>query len=428
MSDSTLDEKVYWHPDTDLDPGVEQTLPHTVQVLIVGGGYTGLSAALYLAQNGVQVAVVDREAGPGYGASGRNAGMVLSGYPLDCSSLLGRFGTKRAKALFSASLEAVELVASLIKQGGIACDFQSTEHITAAVRSGHREWLHREQESMAQVSGRIPRLLDSKQMREELGTGVYWGGLADPWAASLNPARYAAGLSSLAKAAGAAVFWDTAVEHIPQDRSNIQVQTRRGKIRAEKILVAANGLMHGLDSWLKRRVAPVESVITATHKVPPQVMDSVLPGNKIVSDTKRVLHYFRRSPDGTRLLFGGRPPLLRGSLPKRAMALYTDMRAVFPQLQPYRPRWVWSGNVGFTRDHMPHAGKRDKLVYALGYCGHGIALATYLGRQAAKAVLEENLPDVPFPQASFPGFPTYGKRAWFIPPALAWFSLLDRLG
>ncbi len=428
MSDSTLAEKVYWHRDADLDPDVEQSLPHTVQVLIVGGGYTGLSAALYLAQNGVQVAVVDQEAGPGQGASGRNAGMVLSGYPLDCSTLLDRFGAQRAKALFSVSLEAVDLVAFLIKQGGIACDLQPTEHITAAVRPGHRQWLYREQESMAQVSGRIPRLLDSKQMREELGTGVYWGGLADPWAASLNPARYVAGLCSLAKAVGAAVFWDTAVEHIPQGRGNKQVQTSRGKIRAEKILVAANGLMHGLDSWIKRRVAPVESVITATRKVPPEVMDAVLPGNKIVSDTKRVLHYFRRSPDGTRLLFGGRPSLVRGSLSKRAMALYTDMRAVFPQLQPYRPEWVWSGHVGFTRDHMPHAGKRDGLVYALGYCGHGIALATYLGRQAAKAVLEEDLHALPFPQTSFPGFPIYGKRAWFIPPALAWFSLLDRLG
>lgn len=425
-----MPESVYWRwgQDKAWPPGNEP-LPAKTAFLIVGAGYTGLSAALSLARNGGQVTVVDQETGPGQGASGRNGGMVLSGYPLDCSTLITRFGPQRAKALFAASLEAVSEVESIINQEKIACAFQRTEHIAAAVHPSHKDWLYREQDRVASISGQVPRVLNAEEMREGLGTNYYWGGLADPWAAALNPFEYATGLYEAALAAGAGFSWQTGVLGIDREPSGVRVQTSRGLIRAEQVLVAANGLVQGLGAWLSKRVVPVESVIMATEEIPPEVMNSVLPKENTVSDTKRVLSYFRRSPDGKRLLFGGRPPMLRGSLGQQALALHKNMAAIYPQLKVYRPACAWSGRVGFTRDHMPHAGEKDGQMYALGYCGHGIALATYLGRQMAKAVMgQENLLYLPFPGSSFPGFPLYSKRAWFIPPALAWFSLLDRWG
>ncbi len=427
MPYTTIPERIYWssrfknESEEDLFPG-----PKT-QILIIGSGYTGLSAALHLARNDVQVMVVDQEDGPGQGASGRNGGIVLSGYPVDCTTLIDKFGSERAQTLFNISRRAISGVEKLIQEGNIACDFMPRKHITAAVRPGHRDWLRQEQESMAKISGTSPRVLDAGQMRKELGTNAYWGGLADPWSASLNPARFAAGLHQMALAAGVKFSWSTRVHAIQNENRRIRMQTSRGDIVADQVVLATNAFTPILNDWLGRRVVPVESVMIATEEVPDEVIQTVLPQGNTASDTKRVLHYFRKSPDGKRILFGGRPSLIWGSLQDKGFALHKDMLTVFPQLRPYKPAWVWSGQVGFTRDHLPHSGDINGLWYATGYCGHGIALATYLGRQMANAVLgSDNPKDWDFPGPPFPRFPLYRKRAWFVPLTLAWFGLLDR--
>jgi glycine/D-amino acid oxidase-like deaminating enzyme len=427
MPHTPIPEQVYWGFGSWGEPEHEPTLGNKTQVCIVGSGYTGLSAALHLARNGVQATVVDQEVGPGQGASGRNGGMVLSGYPLDCTTLIHKFGSERAKTLFSASRRAVSGVKKLVQEGNIACDLMSREHVTAAVRPGHRDWLRQEQESMAEISGTSPRLLDAGQMREELGTNAYWGGLVDPWSASLNPFRFAVGLHQMASDAGVEFSWSTRVHAIQNEHQRTRIRTSRGEIVADQVVLATNAFTPVLNDWLGRRVVPVESVMIATEEVPDDVIRTVLPRGNTVSDTKRVLHYFRKSPDGKRVLFGGRPPLIRGSLQDKALALHKDMLTVFPQLGSYKPARVWSGQVGFTRDHLPHSGDKNGLGYAMGYCGHGIALATYLGRQLAKAVLNGDNPrSLDFPGTPFPRFPLYRKRAWFVPLTLALFGLLDR--
>lgn len=427
MTHTPIPEEVYWSGRLNIEPEDTQPLGQKTQILIVGGGYTGLSAALHLARNGVQTTVVDQETGPGQGASGRNGGMVLSGYPLDCSTLIKKFGLKRAQTLFSASRHAVNGLERLIQEGNIDCDFVRSEHVSAAVHSGHWDWLRQEQENMAEISGSSPRLLDAGQMREELGTSAYWGGLADPWAAALNPARLIAGLYQMALAAGVRFSWMTRVHALQDEDKSIRIQTTRGDIQADQVLLATNAFTSDLDPWLGRRVVPIESVIIATEEIPDEVIRTVLPQGNTVSDTKRVLHYFRRSPDGKRVVFGGRPPLIWGSLQDKARALHKDMLFVFPQLRPYNPACVWSGLVGFTRDRLPHSGDTNGFLYATGYCGHGTALAIYLGQQIAQAVLRSGNPgDLDFPGTPFPRFPLYRKRAWFVPLTLAWFGLLDR--
>lgn len=422
-----IPEGIYWSCRSKNEPEDDRLPGPKTQILIVGSGYTGLSAALHLARNGVQVMVVDQEAGPGQGASGRNGGMVLSGYPLDCTALIHKFGSERARALFNISRTSVSGVEKLIQEGNIACDFMPQKHVTAAFRPGHRDWLRQEQESMAEISGISPRLLDADQMWDELGTNAYWGGLADPWSASLNPVRFAAGLQQMALDAGVEFSWSTRVHAIQNENRRPRIQTSRGDIVADQVVLATNAFTPVLNDWLGRRVVPVESVMIATEEVPDEVIRTVLPHGNTVSDTKRVLHYFRKSPDGKRVLFGGRPPLILGSLQSKGYALHKDMLTVFPQLRPYKPAWVWSGQVGFTRDNLPHSGDISGLWYAAGYCGHGIALATSLGRQMANAVLgSDNPKDLDFPGTPFPRFPLYRKRAWFVPLTLAWFGLLDR--
>lgn len=427
MPYTSIPEEIYWSGWSKKEPAEDQFSGPKTQVLIIGSGYSGLSAALHLARNGVQVLLADQENGPGQGASGRNGGLVLSGYPLDCTALIRKFGSEQASTLFNMSQRAVSGVEKLIQKGNIDCDFMPQKHVTAAVRPGHWDWLRREQESMAKISGTSPRLLDAGQVQEELGTDAYWGGLVDPWSASLNPVRFARGLHQMALDSGVRFSWSTRVHGIRRESRSIQTQTSRGEISADQVLLATNACTPGLNNWLGRRVVPVESVMIATEEVPEEVIRTVLPWGNTVSDTKRVLHYFRKSPDGKRILFGGRPPLLWGSLQDKGLALHRDMLSVFPQLKAYKPAFVWSGQVGFTRDHLPHSGNKNGLWYSLGYCGHGIALATYLGRQMAKAVLGLNNPSgFDFPDSSFPRFPLYRKRAWFVPLTLAWFGLLDR--
>jgi glycine/D-amino acid oxidase-like deaminating enzyme len=355
--------------------------------------------------------------------------MLLSGYPVDCTTLIQRYGTARARELFAFTLRAVDEVRELIRTGDISCDLTSAEHITAAVHPGHRKWLSREQDSVAEVSGFEPRLLSAEQMSRTVGTNRYWGGLSDPWAAALNPAGFAAGLYRMARNTGVQVYWRVQVQEIEKNQSRPRVRTDQGTVDVDCIVWAGNGYSSCPVSSLHRRIVPVQSMMIATREVPQEVMDTVLPRGNTVSDTQRLLHYFRKSPDGRRLLFGGRPAVCRGSLQAQARALHRDMIALYPQLASYGPEYAWSGQVGFTRDIMPHAGIENGLGYAVGFCGHGIALSTYLGRLVAEGILtrEGGHSLLPFPDPSFPIFPLYRKRAWFVPLAVAWYGLLDRL-
>jgi glycine/D-amino acid oxidase-like deaminating enzyme len=207
--------------------------------------------------------------------------------------------------------------------------------------------------------------------------------------------------------------------------SGFTVGTNRGALVADAVILATNGYSGPIVPWLQRRLVPTESLMIATEKLPVDLAQSLIPRGRMIYDTKIFLFYFRLSPDGRRLLFGGRPKSPRKTLRENAAYMYRDMLRVYPQLKKVRIEFAWSGKLGFTLDRSPHIGRHNGLYYAAGYCGHGIALATYLGEKLAAMVQGKN-PHTAFGDLTFKAIPFFGGNPWFQPLVYFYFGLLDR--
>ncbi len=403
----------------------DQALSSRTDVLVVGSGYTGMTAALRLSQNGAKVLVLDKEP-IGSGASSRNGGLVLTGLSVPPASLLKTYGTADAQRLFSASVAAVDCVENIIKEGDLDCSFQRCGHVQAACRPGHLEALRKEQAVLAETFNYETSLLGAEAIKTELGSDYYYGGLLDPLCGEIQPARFIQGLARMAAEAGVELHSGVEVLDITRQSGHFIVRTSRKTILADQIVAATNGYTGPQFPWLQRRIVPVDSLIIATEALPPETRASLIPRKRVFSDTKRFLFYFRLSPDGKRLIFGGRPRFMHKGLIHNAGRMYQDLCRVFPQLSGIGISHAWTGKVGFPRDFLPHLGKNEGLWYALGYGGHGVALATYLGDRLASWMQGRKEAPV-FAQTRFRAFPLYNGRPWFLPLVHQSYSLLDRI-
>jgi len=402
-------------------------LPERADVAVVGGGYTGLSAARTLAAAGASVVVLEGRT-VGWGASSRNGGQVLTGGKLGAPELLRRFGRERARRLHRASLDAIDFVERLVQNEGIDCGFARVGHLDAAAKPSHFASLERQQDTLGREFDHRVTLIPRTAQRAELGSDYYHGALLDEASGCLNPARYVAGLAAAAARRGARLAEHATVARIERGSGGFRLETSRGTLAAREVLVASNGYTTALTPRLRRRVIPLGSYIIATAPLPEATAAALLPRRRVVFDSKHFLYYFRLSED-RRLLFGGRAqftPATEGSTRRSAEILRRGLLHVFPELAGVEIEYVWSGNVCFTRDLFPHAGTLDELRYAMGYCGHGVAMASYLGDVMADVMLGR--PDRnPFRDLPFPAIPLYDGRPWFLPAVALWFRLLDWL-
>jgi glycine/D-amino acid oxidase-like deaminating enzyme len=406
----------------------EPVVPARADVAIVGAGYTGLAAALQVARTGASVVVLERER-VGWGASSRNGGQVLTGFKLDPATLVGRFGTARARELFDASLESIAALERLIADEAIECDYLRTGHVQAASKPAHFEAFQDEQALLARVFDHRVDVLPAADQGAEIGTDAYFGVMVDRRSGALNPARYVDRLGAGACRAGAAIVEHTRVSHVSRRGSRWIVTTDRGAIDAGELLVATNGYADEAVPWLQRRLVPIGSYIIATEPLAPADATSLLPAGRMAFDSKHFLHYYRLSRDH-RLLFGGRAQFTRPTREttrRSARILRQEMVAIFPSLRSARVEYAWSGNVAFTRDQLPHAGRVEGAYYAGGYCGHGIAMATRLGELIARRMGGEPI-DHPLFDDRFPPIPLYRGTPWFLPLAGAYYALKDWLG
>ena len=402
-----------------------QTDRSRVDVAIVGGGYTGLSAARTLARAGATVVVLERES-IGWGASSRNAGQVLTGLRLDPATLVARYGEPRARVLFAASLAAIDMLESLIAEEHLACDYERTGHIQAAWKRAHFDDFRKEQQLLRRVFDHDVTLVPREAQAAEMASERYCGLLVDGRSAAINPARYVHGLAAAAVGAGASIRERTAVERIGRASSRWTLATTSGTIDAGDVLVATGGYTDGTGAPLHRRFVPVGSYVIATEPLGQQAARSLLPHNRMAFDSKHFLYYFRLTPD-TRLLFGGRAQFgrpTREATRRAAAILQQGLVAIFPQLASVGVEYAWSGNVAFTRDQMPRAGRLDGLWYAGGYCGHGIAMATYLGALVARRIAGEPI-DHPLFDDRFAPIPLYNGWPWFLPLVGAYYAVKD---
>lgn len=395
-------------------------LPGRADVAIVGAGYTGLSAALALARHGASVAVVERHHA-GWGASGRNGGFVLPGYKPDPDELASRLGIGRARALYAASLEAVTGLESLVAREAIACGYARCGWISLAGRPRHLRGLERTARLLRRHIGHETVLLNRAELRTEVGTGRYHGGLLDPMAGALHPGRFCSGLARAAVGAGAALVEGVAVLGVTRGARAFSVATSAGTLEAAEVLVATNGYTGAAFPALRRRVVPVGSYVVATAPLG-KLGAEVLPRGRVMSDTWNLLHYFRLSEAG-RLVFGGRASFTPTDALRAARTLEADLRALFPQLAGVPLDYAWSGSLGVARDRLPHAGRLDGVHYALAYAGHGVALATWLGARVGDALAGRGA--MPELGGALPPIPLYRGTPWFLPVVGGYYRVKD---
>jgi glycine/D-amino acid oxidase-like deaminating enzyme len=419
------EKRPYWHATMPALPDRRgRPLPDTAEVVVIGGGYTGVNAARELARAGAAVTLLEAET-LGFGASTRNGGIVHPGYKWGPTALIERYGEATGRALYGETLEAYELVKRLIADEAIDCEFRQTGYLELAYGPSHVEDLHEAIASLSVVGGQA-RFVPRERLREEIGSDAYYGGMLVENGGLLHPAKYFAGLAAAADAAGADLHEGVRATSIRrQADGRLVVETTRGAIIAKDVVVGTNGYTDGVAPALRRRIIPIGSYIIATEPLPEELARALSPKGRAFFDTKNFLYYWHVSDD-RRMIFGGRASFLPTSIDRTAAILHRGLLEVHPQLAGYRVEYAWGGNVGFTFDRMPHVGRRDGVTYAMGCCGTGVALMTSLGTAVGRWLAGGEPPALA--RLEFPIVPVpYEGRPWFLPFAGEWFRLQDRL-
>ncbi|MFO1079898.1 MAG: FAD-dependent oxidoreductase [Reyranellaceae bacterium] len=430
--------KDIYHPDFKAEPwwweawrpsnALSQDPPARSDVVIVGAGYGGLATALELRRNGVEAVVLER-GDFGVGASTRNGGMISGGTNLG-KGISGNSPTaeefeRNKAAIMAAGADSLTVLEDIIAREGIDCGLHRNGRFVGAWTPRHWDDLAAKVETWNKYADAGAEMVPRDAQRAYIASDYYYGGLFASRSGHLHPALYYKGLLEAAHRAGAVLCAQVEAERIEKTAGGWQVLTAKGPIAAREVVIATNGYTGGLTPRLQRRVVPVASHIIATEELPFHA-STLIPELRAVGDTKRVLTYYRPSPDGKRLIFGGRARFTAAPPEVSAPALYRYMTDRFPQLGDVRITHVWTGNVAFAIDYMPHMGQDEGLHYLLGCNGNGVAMMTYLGTQTAKKIAGgRNVPVNPLDGRTFPTHPLYHGNPWFLPMIGAWYRTRD---
>jgi len=417
----------YWWDASPRAPETPATLPASADVLVIGAGYTGLHAALQTARAGLATVVVDAEAA-GFGCSTRNGGQISTSVKPSFATLKARYGEALAVAILKEGQASLDHVAEFVRTEAIECDFSVVGRFHGAHTRALYDQLERDSQTRHPAFETGAFMVPRDRQHTELGTDAYWGGVVFPRHASLDPGKYHAGLLNVARRAGAQIVGHCRVNDLQRIPQGFEVSTTAGRIRASKVIVATNGYTGPLTPWQQRRVIPIGSYVIATEAIPKDTMDRLFPTNRILSDTRKLVYYYRPSPDRSRVLFGGRVSLQETDPRKSGPKLLAELVRLFPELYQIRLSHSWAGIVAYTFDTLMHCGEDNNLFHAMGYCGSGVGMAGYLGSKVGKAAagLEKDLG--PFSEIPFQTRPLYTGNPWFLAPSVALYRLRDRLG
>nr|WP_306265084.1 FAD-binding oxidoreductase [Pararhizobium sp. IMCC3301] len=394
-----------------------------VDVAIIGGGYTGLSAALHLAQAGLRVAVLEAKR-VGWGASGRNGGQIHSGQRQDPEWFEARYDDAVARKFFQMGEDAKTLVHRLIEKHRIACELKA-----GLIHAAHKQsFVPLYRDHVAHMTSRYNHplaWLDREEACHRLGTDAYFGAIYDPTAGHLHPLKFALGLAEAAIAEGALIFENTPVQQIT-DWDQPTLVTPGGVVRADKLLLCGNGYMSGLAPELDARVMPINNFIAATRPLSPTEIP--LPGDECASDSRFVINYWRMSAD-SRLLFGGGENYSARFPPDIKAFVRKPLSLIYPQFKDIEIDYAWGGTLAVTVHRVPLLQRlKDRVWTAAGFSGQGVTIAPLAGQILAEAVLGR--PDrleayAALPTPAFPG----GKllRPAVLALGMGWFALRDRL-
>ncbi|MFL9927363.1 FAD-binding oxidoreductase [Herbaspirillum lusitanum] len=414
----------YWWdaapPETALDD-----LPGKVDVVVVGSGYCGLTAAAEMAGGGASVAVLDAQE-LGIGGSTRSGGMVSSGQKLVVSNAISGVSPDRLERLLRESLASFDYLKELVQTESLDADLHISGRFFGAYTPAHFERLRGQGQLLREKTGVTVHEIQRKDQHAVIGSDYYHGGIVVDEYGGLHTAKYHRSLRDLARRRGAGLFSHAPVDRIERAGSGFRVVTGRGSISAAHVVLATNGYTGGVVPYLQKRVVPVASYQIATAPLPAGLMTRLIPGRRMISDSKRNLFYIRPSPDGTRILFGSRPTI--NDIPEREAAglLHRKLVEVWPELQDVQITNCWKGYVAMTWDKIAHIGEQDGLHYAVGCNGNGVALMTYLGSRIARKVLAKADAACAFDEGSFPGSPLGGAQSWVVPFGAALYRIGDR--
>ncbi|WBU57764.1 NAD(P)/FAD-dependent oxidoreductase [Paracoccus sediminicola] len=416
----------YWWEAAPVVPLPETPLPKRADVVIIGAGYAGLSAAIELARQGRSVVALDRM-NPGEGASSRNGGITSGNIRVGFDALVKRHGEARALAIEAEGKDARDYLYDVISTERIDCDLQLTGRFNGAIGQEQYDTAARNAEKLAKKLGIDAFAVPHAEQHSYIGTDHYRGGSVRMDIGGLHPAKLHAGLLRVAQEAGVEIHSGTHVSSVSRDVRGFRVVTGRGEVSAGKLLVCTNGYTDGADPWLRRRLVPVRSRIIATERLAPEVMDRLMPRRSMFGEFKKVGNYYRPSPDGTRILIGGRDSVQMGNSDAGNQRLRGDLARLFPELADVGLSHSWWGYVAMNRDMLPRIFAHDGILYATGFCGSGVVWANWLGYRAARKLIgEDRAPGSAFDFRPPAAIPFYAGKPWFMPAFISMYRLQDR--
>ncbi|WP_342653365.1 FAD-binding oxidoreductase [Pseudomonas sp. F3-2] len=399
-------------------------------VVIIGAGYTGLSAARHIADSGREPLIVDANT-LAWGASGRNGGVVSPKFRVGFSALMARYNRDTALHMYRTGYAAVDSLVETVETLGLT---DASLHMGGHIAAAHNvhalaglestaNWIKRE------TGGASSVMIPADQVREMTGSTIFAGGLLTPKAGGIHPLNYARGIARHLTDRGVKIFINSAAQRVTREGDRVIVQTPQGRVSARRVIYATNGYSDQtrVTDSLHRRLIPFRSAIIATEPLPAHVLATLMPGGQVCGDTKRMLRWFRVV--GDRLIFGGRGAFGKNDSQSAFDDLQRSMAVVFPILRDYKVAYRWSGLVAMTLDYLPHAGKLDeRSYYAIGYNGGGVAMSTWMGKQLSAMTAGENVELGLLAGDTFKPIPLHAFRAPGVRLAAGWQQFLDVIG
>jgi len=417
----------YWtddYPRPD-DLPVVKDLPTDVDVAVVGGGYCGLSAARTVAKSGISVAVLERET-IGWGASSRNGGMTGTGLKQRSPNIFKLYGEEYGRIFHQTTLDALDMIKEMVYEDGIDCDWEQKGELCVYFKPSHydpdpawKSWYEEKLDLQFE-------LVHPDELRSAIGSDAYFGGYINRLGASLHPAKLVFGMAEVAARRGAQLCENAGVTRIEKLENGYQLHTARGNLKARRVIVATNGYTDSLVPGLQSKVIPVGSYTIVTEPLPEDLQREISPQGLMFWDSKWFINYFRLTPDG-RMLWGGRNNLSTTlDLDGSAEILRQGMVRAFPQLEDVPITHSWTGQLGLTFDLIPHIGQIDGIIYAMGFCGHGLHTAIYLGQEVGQMVTGQKSSS-PYSEIPHKTYFFYRKNPWFMPLAVQYYRVRDWL-
>jgi len=405
--------------------GSEGPVDGYVDVAVIGGGFTGLSAALALGRRGASVAVLD--AGRlGGGASGRNGGQCNTGVAQDYVALYAQLGADRARGCYQAYAAAVDTVERLIREEQIECNYFASGKLKLASKPHHLEHLEKTAELIRREVDAEVEIIGRDRIRSEVGSDSFYGGLLQKHGGQMHMGKFAVGLANAAARSGARLFENAEVTRIEKEGGTYRIVSARGELRARQVLIATGPSRHGPFGWYRRRMAPVGSFIVVTEPLPAAELARLLPNRRSYVTSRLMHNYFRVTPD-SRLLFGGRARFTASEQPSDAKSgriLKANLAQVFPSLANACIDYCWGGLVDITADRLPRAGQHDGIYFSMGYSGHGTQMATHMGQVMAE-VMGGNAAANPWRDFDWRAIPGHTGKPWFLPLVGAYYQIKD---